>query len=63
MMNQKAENTPMKKRYTLYRFPSLGGSPKEFRFKITAWFCCLFSPGVVGELEDNKTDEYYAYWF
>ena len=50
------------KRYRLYRFPSLGGSPKDFRFKITARLCAFFSPGVVGELRDNKTGKYYAYW-
>jgi hypothetical protein len=56
----KAERT---KRYTLYTFPSLHGSPRNFRFKFAAWLAACFAPfGTVCELRDNQTGEYLAYW-
>jgi hypothetical protein len=48
-------------RYTLYTFPSLGGSPREFRFKFTAWLAAKFTAGIC-ELRDNHTGVYTAYW-
>jgi len=55
----------LNKRYTLYRFPSIGGSPKDFKFKtiafIFALFGSFFKPKVY-ELKDNKTGMYRAYW-
>ena len=50
------------KRYKVYKFPSLYGSPKEFRFKLTAWLYAKMQLGFVCELEDNKTGEYLSYW-
>ena len=51
----------MKKRYTLFRYPSLYGSPKHYRFKVSAFLATLFSFAVF-ELADNKTGLYIAYW-
>ncbi len=52
----------MNKKYTLYSFPSDGGSPKEFN----SWFCLclyafLFRSGYVNEGRNNKTNKYRAY--
>lgn len=49
------------KRYTLYTFPSSGGSPRQFRFRLTAWVAAKLSAGVC-ELKDNLTGEYFAFW-
>ena len=55
------------KRYILYRFPSLNGSPKRFRWKWVAalygYFWSFVNMGsVIFELKDLQTGEYLAYW-
>lgn len=48
------------KRYTLYKFPTRGGSPIEFNLKIVMYIWVLLfslSP-YVWEYQDNKTGEY-----
>jgi hypothetical protein len=49
-------------RYTVYKFPSLYGTPKTFRFRFTAWLYAKAQLFKVCELEDKKTGEYFAYW-
>ncbi len=51
-------------RYTVYKFPSLHGTPHHFRTSLGALlygFVCSFQ-GYVAELEDLKTETYKAYW-
>lgn len=55
-------NTTSKKRYTVYKFPSLWGTPKHFRFYFTAWLYAFLNPGICYELMDNETGKYKAYW-
>ena len=55
-----------RKRYILYRFPSLYGTPKLYRFKsdasIFAILHNIFIEHLVWELKDIKTGKYYPYW-
>ncbi len=50
-------------RYTVYKFPSKHGTPRDFRWYWQALFYALFgSSEVVYELKDRKKDTYKSYW-
>jgi len=55
-----------KKRYTLYRFPSLYGSPMEFDSFLAMWLYVqwkiFWGSQLVYEYRDNSTGQYRAYW-
>lgn len=50
------------KKYTVYKFPTLNGSPKHFRTLLFAFFYAICQVGVTCELENHKTGKYNAYW-
>lgn len=51
--------------YTVYKFPSLFGTPKLFQFWVTsrmyATFLVIFTSYTV-EIENNASGQYLAYW-
>lgn len=51
-------------KYTVYKFPSLHGTPRHFRFYMAALFYGLrmSSRGCTIALRNNATGEYRAYW-
>ena len=59
------KKTPIKlKRYTLFKFPSPGGSPKEFStMALMKYHVRKYKgPPVVFEYRDNKLNQYFTYW-
>ena len=48
------------KRWTVFTYPSLYGTPKDFRWYICAWLYMTLRPGQC-ELHDNKTGKYYNF--
>ena len=55
-----------KKRWRVYKFPSLYGTPIDFKWKWQAiryaFIKSIFTRFYIFELEDLKTGEYKAYW-